>query len=323
VNHDALFKMLLKRPAILRGFFEAFLPKVASFIDFACLEFVDKERVTADGKKRTGDLLVKTRFRDNPAAFPIHLEHQAQHESDIARRMLEYWLLDWREYDLPVYPILVLSYKTSAVVPDVPLEIGFPNKRVLEFDFDVIDLSKLDAEHYVQMANPAALALAARMKTTPHRRIHLARDFFLTLAATGLKKEDKQLIAGFFSRYQPLTTQGALQLEKELSIVKPESAREEIMQLTNPFIELGKLRGRQEGFQEGVERGRRQGIVEGKAELVLKLLARRLGPLPTSQQKAVRKLSSAKIESLGAALLDFTSPADLDLWLRAAKPQKQ
>jgi len=35
VNHDALFKMLLKRPAILKGFFKAFLPPVARFIDFA------------------------------------------------------------------------------------------------------------------------------------------------------------------------------------------------------------------------------------------------------------------------------------------------
>ena len=76
VNHDALFKMLLKRPAILKGFFDAFLPQVAEFIDFGSLVFVDKERVTADGKKRTGDLLVKTCFRGESAGFLIHFEHQ-------------------------------------------------------------------------------------------------------------------------------------------------------------------------------------------------------------------------------------------------------
>ena len=59
MNHDALLQMLLKRPAILRGFFEAFLSEVARFIDFSVLEFVDKERFTIDGRKRTGDLLVK------------------------------------------------------------------------------------------------------------------------------------------------------------------------------------------------------------------------------------------------------------------------
>jgi predicted transposase/invertase (TIGR01784 family) len=90
VNHDALFKMLLKSPAILKGFFDAFLPQVAQFIDFTRLEFVDKERITADGRKRTGDLLVKTRFRGKSTGFLIHLEHQAQPDSDLARRMLEY-----------------------------------------------------------------------------------------------------------------------------------------------------------------------------------------------------------------------------------------
>jgi hypothetical protein len=34
VNHDALFKMLLKTPVILRGFFDAFLPEAGQFVDF-------------------------------------------------------------------------------------------------------------------------------------------------------------------------------------------------------------------------------------------------------------------------------------------------
>ncbi len=76
------------------------------------------------------------------------------------------------------------------------------------------------------------------------------------------------------------------------------------MELTNPLIELGKLRGREEGRQQG------------EIELVLRQLVRRLGTLPTSQGKAVRKLDLAKIEALGEALLDFRSRTDLARWLR-------
>jgi len=43
---------------------------------FEMLEFVDKERVTIDGRKRTGDLLIKTRFQGQAAGLLIHLEHQ-------------------------------------------------------------------------------------------------------------------------------------------------------------------------------------------------------------------------------------------------------
>jgi hypothetical protein len=58
-------------------------------------------------------------------------------------------------------------------------------------------------------------------------------------------------VARFFSTYQPLTTQEALQLEMELGKVKSRAAREAVMNLTNLFIELGKQRSRHEDLQQG------------------------------------------------------------------------
>jgi hypothetical protein len=91
-----------------------------------------------------------------------------------------------------------------------------------------------------------------------------------------------------------------LQLEEELGKVKPRSAKEDAMNLTNPFIELGKRRGRQEGILEGRH--------EGQTELVLKLLVRRIGALSAAQDKAIRKLSAEKIEALGEALWNSAPP---------------
>ena len=308
-----MFKRLLMTPAVLRGFFHAFLPEAGRFIDFDMLEFVDKERVTIDGRKRTGNLLIKTRFQGQATGFLIHLEHQAQPDTDLRRRMLEYFMLDWRAFDLPVYPIAVLSHKEGAPACKIPLRVDFPNKKVLQFEFDVIDLARMDAECYVKLANPAALALASRMKFDLRSRIRLARDFFLSLAVTPINRTEQELVAGFFSAYQPLNTREALQLERELSKVTPDMVREKAMQLTNPFIELGMRRGLQQGLQKGIVMGRQQGEVE----LVLRLLKRRLGALPASQEKAVRKLELSRIEALGEALLEFASRADLTRWLRA------
>ena len=133
------------------------------------------------------------------------------------------------------------------------------------------------------------------MKADPQDRVHLTRDFFLSLACTKIGREEKDLIAGFFSRYQPLSGQETLQLEEEVSKVMPRDAREAVMNLTNPFIKLGKQRGMQEG------------IVKGQAELILKLIARRLGALSPAHEKAIRKLSAEKIEALGEALFDFSA----------------
>ena len=80
------------------------------------------------------------------------------------------------------------------------------------------------------------------------------------------------------------------------------------MQLTNPWIEAGK--------REGLQQGRQEGRHEGEAELVLKLLARRLGALSAAQEKSIRKLPLTKIEELGEALLEFRSRTDLVRWLR-------
>jgi len=315
VNHDARFKILLKTPTILEAFFEAFLPETGRFVDFKYLEFVDKELVTADGRKRTGDLLVKTRFRGEAAGFLIHLEHQAQQDTDLARRLLEYFMLDWREYHLPVYPIAVLSGRGSNAAQTKPLTVDFPNKRVLQFDFDVIDLRRMDAELYVKMANPAALALAARMKFRRKNRLFLIRDFALTLARMVISKPVRDMVAAFFFTYRDVNAAEDLQLRREIDKVESPEMRDRIMELTNPWIRAGKQQGLQEGLQEGILRGRQQGEVE----LVLRQLSRRLGAISGPQEKAIRKLPLASIEALGEALLEFASRADLARWLRLHK----
>ena len=238
MNHDALFKRLLKNRSILCAFFHQFLPEAARFVDFERLDYADKERVTIDGKRRTGDLLIKTRFRGKNAGFLIHLEHQAQPDRDLARRMLEYFILDWRDFNLPVYPIAVLTHSGRSPCRTAPLLVTFPNKRVLEFDFDIVDLSRLDARAFVKLENAAALALASRMKFEAKDRIGLTRDFFLSLSIIPLDRAERELVAGFFSAYQRLNAQEALQLQGELAIVEPYEVRERVMQLTNPFIEL-------------------------------------------------------------------------------------
>ncbi len=304
MNHDALFKKLLTTPSILRGFFEAFLPAAARFIDFESLNFIDKEHMTVYGRPRTGDLLVRTRFRGEPAEFLIHLEHQAQKRSDLIQRMLEYFALDWCESVLPVYPILVISHREVALDTAPPIVMDFPNKRVLQFDFDVIDLPRMKAASYVRMPNPAALALSARMDFGNADRQTQIKDFLSTLWRTSLVKAVSDVVAGFFFAYRPLSAREALQLSEEFAKVEPTELRDRIMELTNPWIEAGKLQGVQQGIQQG------------EADLVLKQLGWRFGALSDTEEGSIRDLPLEKIDALAKALLDFTSRDDLASWLR-------
>ena len=66
------------------------------------------------------------------------------------------------------------------------------------------------------------------------------------------------------------------------------------------------------GERIGYERGKQ----EGKQELILRLLQRRVGELSSELQERIKSLSLNQLENLGEALLDFTATEDLLNWLQ-------
>jgi predicted transposase/invertase (TIGR01784 family) len=72
----------------------------------------------------------------------------------------------------------------------------------------------------------------------------------------------------------------------------------------------------QEGREEGITEGEQRGRTEGERSLVLRLLARRLGPLPSDVEAQVQALTLPQLEALGEALLDFSQLSDLTAWLQ-------
>jgi predicted transposase YdaD len=91
--------------------------------------------------------------------------------------------------------------------------------------------------------------------------------------------------------------------------------REEIMResvIYQKILEEGMRQGLQVGRAEGKAEGRQQ----GEAELIIRLLNRKLGSLDQAIQEQIRNLSLSKLEELGEALLDFSDAGDLQAWLR-------
>ncbi len=59
----------------------------------------------------------------------------------------------------------------------------------------------------------------------------------------------------------------------------------------------------------------KEGRQEEAASIVLRLLGRRVGDVPTTMARRIRKLPVEKLEPLAEDLLDFESLADLEQWL--------
>jgi hypothetical protein len=192
--------------------------------------------------------------------------------------------------------------------PQRPIRIEFPDRRVLTFDFPVIELATHEAREYARRQNLAALALASRMRVGPGEQVDLVVEFATTLVKSPVPETSADRATEYFFSYQVLDRGRSLNVREKMSKLKPIMVRKKAVRRMNPFIFIGEIRG--------LRRGVRKGRQIGERGLVLRLLQRRLGRLPQSRRRAIEKLSLQKIEALGEALLDFDSPDDLSRWLQ-------
>jgi predicted transposase YdaD len=72
-------------------------------------------------------------------------------------------------------------------------------------------------------------------------------------------------------------------------------------------------------YQAEMQRARWEGAIDGKQEIVLRQLQRRIGNISTDLEMQVKALSSSQLEQLADALFDFTQSSDLVAWLDRLK----
>jgi predicted transposase YdaD len=87
--------------------------------------------------------------------------------------------------------------------------------------------------------------------------------------------------------------------------------QELMMALSQAYLEW-----EQQTEQRGLEKGLQQGAAQGEQSLILRLLKRRIGELSPAMVQQIQGLPLVQLESLGEALLDFTSNDDLVMWLQ-------
>ncbi len=172
----------------------------------------------------------------------------------------------------------------------------------LAWNYTVLHLWRLDAEVLLQSPRTALLSLIGQT------RLH----------------QPEQTLAQAIARIKTETS-GELQyrLLEELLLL---CSNEEIAAMAERLIERNRLpetpmmrklreEGRSIGREEGRSIGREEGREEGLAEAALRLLTRRFGSLDATIHAQIGALSVEQLRLLTDALLDFTTPADVQQWL--------
>ncbi|MEM9272288.1 MAG: DUF4351 domain-containing protein [Cyanobacteria bacterium P01_F01_bin.143] len=298
IDHDQLFKKLLT--TFFVEFLELFFPSILEYLDTNSIQFIDKEVFTdvVLGEKNILDLVALAKFQEQDYSFLVHLENQASNAPEFNRRMFRYFCSLFLKYNIPIYPIVIFSYDSPQRLNRNDFVIDFPDRQVLNFNYQIIQLNRLDWHDFLKQKNPIAAALMAKMKIAPGDRPKVKAQCLRLMVTLKLDPAKMQLISGFVDTYLRLNDAEKTIFQSELSKMRLEE-QEQIMQITTSWKEEGRLEGR----------------LEEKLSITLRQLNRKLGNLPEAIATQVKSLKSDQLDLLTEDLLEFETFDDLEQWL--------
>ena len=303
IDHDRLFKELLT--TFFLEFIDLFFPDLTAYLEPDSLTFLDKELFTdvTSGEQYEADLVAKVQFRTQESFFLIHVENQANPQSDFSQRMFRYFARLYEKFALSVYPIAIFSYNTPQRHEPNFHQVSFPDFDVLKFNYKVIQLNRLNWRDFLHQPNPVASALMAKMKMTQQERVQVKVECLRLMTTLRLDAARMQLISGFIDTYLRLSAKEEQQFQAQIRTIEPNNQREEVMEIVTSWM----------------EQGLQQGLQQGEVVLILRQLNRRFGSIAPELEAQIRSLAISQLENLGEALLDFSDTSDLVTWLSEHK----
>lgn len=206
INHDQLFKELLTTFFI--EFLELFFPLILEYLDTDSIQFIDKELFTdvVGGEKKIMDIVALAKFQQQDYSFLIHIENESSSKTDFNQRLFRYFCSLFLRYSRPIYPIVVFSYDSPQRLDKNDFVIDFPDKQVLKFDYEIVQLNRLDWRDFLQQKNPVAAALMSKMKIDSEDRPTVKAQCLRLLVTLKLDPAKMQLISGFVDSYLRLSS---------------------------------------------------------------------------------------------------------------------
>ena len=300
INHDQLFKELLTTFFI--EFLELFFPSVLDFLDPESVSFIDKELFTdlGRGEKKIMDIvaLAESKGQQPDYSFLVHIENESGSNSDFNERFFRYFCTLFLKHSRPIYPIVVFSYDSPKRLDKSSFVLDFPNKQVLNFEYEIVQLNSLDWRDFLKHKNPVAAALMSKMNVAKGDRPKVKLECLRLLVTLKLNPAKMQLISGFVDTYLNLNQQEESVFQSQLTKMDLQE-QEQIMEITTSWE------------QKGIAKG----VTQGQSSLVIQQLNRKFGTLDSSVSDKIKNLNSEQLNSLGLELLSFQTKDELRNWL--------
>lgn len=247
IDHDQNFKELIS--TFFMEFLELFLSEIAITIDPGSVKFLQQEYFVdlAEGEEKIVDLLAEVKQSGEDATFLIHIEPQSTSRSVFPERMFFYFARLHQSHRKRIYPIAIFSYDEPKKEAKSSYGVEFPGFKVLEFNFQSIQLNRLNWRDYLDRPNPVAAALMAKMKIEESDRPKVKAECLRLMVTLKLDPAKSRLISKFVDTYLRLNAKDEAIFQAELAKLEPQQ-KEKIMYTMTSWEE--------KGMEKGMERAR-------------------------------------------------------------------
>jgi len=292
-DHDQRIKSLLKE--FIQAFFELFLRQFTPLFDFSQVTWLENEAFPdpPQGKRKSLDLVARlplhepietgTVKRIDSMMAIVHCEVDADSSVQPLRlRMFNYFANLRQKYAEPILPVAVYLKVGLGGVGLERYQETFGEFDILKYTYWYAGLPALDAEEYLNQANPLGIALSSLMRVpSDHRPEFKARALIKRVLECSENEYRRFLLAECIQAYLPLT-------------LPEEKARFEQVTMHDSYAKVRTMATT--WFEEGIEKG----IEQGERQFALKMLAKRFGNVT---EEARQKVAQWPLESL-AELID-------------------
>ncbi|HYF34990.1 MAG TPA: DUF4351 domain-containing protein, partial [Prosthecobacter sp.] len=218
-------------------------------------------------------------------------------------------LRDSIRYRLPVMPVILLTYPKPEIAPAHSLRWNFGRLAAVYVRCPVLHFRRMNPLPHLESRNVAALALSSLMKLDGTQQVEAIAQTLAEALRQRMGPDELEAALDFVSSYTALKPEQLLQLDQKVrTFAEKEKILMPMSKLINPFIEIGKLKGREEGREEG--------RTEGELNVVLRLLEKKFPHTAKKVAPKVRKLDEDALLAFGEALLFMETQAECLAWLK-------
>ena len=206
-------------------------------------------------KEREADFL-KIVINDKQEKFILHIEYQVANEPEMVHRMIDYWNLLVRKYNLRVEQYVIFLGDEK---PTMRIKVDYPN---MKFHYRLINFKELDSQLFLKSDVPEEMILAILGNYRNDTPSNIVYEVVKKIEQSEPQTLEKQKV------FQQLLVLGRLR-KLEINI-------QEIMDSISQYIKIEEdvlfLKGIEKGIEEGIEKGIESTSEKKNRQFVISLL---------------------------------------------------